>query len=78
MTAPPTPPDAGTPNPHLPLTIVLRHHEGLVLDDVQARLKASEAGQAAYAFARRERFIRREDRVFLTRVSGPHAESTTP
>jgi hypothetical protein len=29
-------------NPHLLLTIVLKHHAGLILDDVQARLKASE------------------------------------
>ena len=27
--------------PHLLLTIVLKHHAGLTLDDVQARLKAS-------------------------------------
>jgi hypothetical protein len=35
------------------------------------RLKASEAGRAAFEFARRERFIRREDRLFLTNVSTP-------
>lgn len=37
----------------------------------RARLKASEAGRAAFDFARRERFIRREDRIFLTRQSDP-------
>ena len=35
-------PDPGPVNPNLLLTIVLRHHAGLVLDDVQAKLKASE------------------------------------
>ena len=42
MTAASTLPDAGTPNPNMLLTIVLQHHAGLALDDVQARLKASE------------------------------------
>lgn len=42
MTATPTAPDSGKPNPNMLLTIVLQHHAGLVLDDVQARLKASE------------------------------------
>lgn len=36
------PPSAPAPNPNMLLTIVLRHHAGLVLDEVQARLKASE------------------------------------
>ncbi|OYU47791.1 MAG: NIPSNAP family protein [Rhizobiales bacterium PAR1] len=40
----------------------------------RARLKASEAGRAAYAFARKEGFIRREDRIFLTKLSEPHTE----
>jgi hypothetical protein len=35
-----TPPDS--PNPNVLLTIVLKHHPGLVLDEVQARLKAGE------------------------------------
>lgn len=30
------------PNPNVLLTIILKHHPGLVLDEVQARLKASE------------------------------------
>lgn len=30
------------PNPNVLLTLVLKHHPGLVLDEVQARLKASE------------------------------------
>jgi hypothetical protein len=44
----------------------------------RARLKASEGGRAAYAFARKERFIRREDRIFLTLQSAPHAEVMKP
>jgi hypothetical protein len=31
-----------TPNPNVLLTLLLKHHAGLTLDDVQARLKASE------------------------------------
>jgi len=34
-------PDAGAPGATMLLTIVLTHHAGLVLDDVQAKLKAS-------------------------------------
>lgn len=37
------------------------------------RLSRSDEGRANYAFAKAEQFIRREDRVFLRRVSGPHA-----
>lgn len=44
----------------------------------RARLKASEAGRAAFDFARTERFIRREDRIFLTKVSEPHAQRIAP
>ncbi|MDX2101995.1 MAG: NIPSNAP family protein [Alphaproteobacteria bacterium] len=44
----------------------------------RARLKASEAGQAAFEFAKREKFIRREDRLFLTNVSAPHAPLVRP
>lgn len=40
----------------------------------RARLAASELGQKNYAFARQEKFIRREDRLFLTCVSTPHAK----
>lgn len=31
-----------TPSPNVLLTIVLKHHPGLTLDDVQGKLKASE------------------------------------
>ncbi|WP_395019994.1 NIPSNAP family protein [Dongia sp.] len=39
----------------------------------RARLRADPLGQENYAFARREQFIRREDRIFLRLVSAPHA-----
>lgn len=44
----------------------------------RARLKASEAGREAFEFARKERFIRREDRIFLRKVSEPHARLIRP
>lgn len=34
----------------------------------RARLKAHPLGQQNFAFAQQERFIRREDRLFVTRV----------
>lgn len=39
----------------------------------RARLAADAAGQENYRFARREQFIRREDRIFLKLASAPHA-----
>ena len=39
----------------------------------RARLAADPAGRANYEFAKREQFIRREDRTFLKLVSAPHA-----
>jgi hypothetical protein len=39
----------------------------------RARLRDDPAGREAFEFARRERFITREDRVFLRQVSAPHA-----
>lgn len=44
----------------------------------RARLRASPAGRAAFDFARRERFIRREDRLFLRNASAPHAPLQLP
>jgi hypothetical protein len=44
----------------------------------RARLKDDPLGRENYAFAKRERFIRREDRVFLRQVSGPHAPRLVP
>ena len=39
----------------------------------RARLRADAAGQANYAFAKKERFILKEDRLFLKLASSPHA-----
>ena len=39
----------------------------------RARLAADPIGRENYAFAQRERFILREDRVFLKLASSPHA-----
>src|SRR5438128_11268099 len=44
----------------------------------RARLKADPLGRANYEFARREQFIRREDRLFLRLASAPHAERVAP
>ena len=40
----------------------------------RARLSADPLGKKNYEFAQREKFILREDRTFLTRVSTPHGE----
>ncbi len=40
----------------------------------RARLKDDPLGRENYEFARRERFILREDRIFLTLASAPHGE----
>ncbi|MEM7211867.1 MAG: NIPSNAP family protein [Pseudomonadota bacterium] len=42
------------------------------------RLASSDLGRENYAFAQRERFILREDRIFLRCVSTPHAERALP
>jgi hypothetical protein len=42
----------------------------------RARLLADPLGQENYRFARKEKFIRREDRIFLKLVSAPHGPST--
>ena len=39
----------------------------------RARLREDELGKVNYAFAKREQFIRKEDRMFLKLVSAPHA-----
>lgn len=39
----------------------------------RARLRTHPLGQENYAFAKREAFIRREDRIFLRLASAPHA-----
>ncbi|HEX7655555.1 MAG TPA: NIPSNAP family protein [Sphingomonas sp.] len=44
----------------------------------RARLAADPLGRENFAFARREQFIRREERLFLKRVSTPHAALVKP
>jgi hypothetical protein len=44
----------------------------------KARLSADPQGKENYAFAMRERFIRREDRLFVKLASGPHAPTVRP
>ena len=39
----------------------------------RARLREDPAGRANFEFAKREQFIRKEDRIFLKLVSAPHA-----
>ncbi|WP_048649265.1 NIPSNAP family protein [Nitratireductor soli] len=39
----------------------------------RARLAASPEGRENYEFAKRERFILKEDRIFLKRASAPHS-----
>ena len=39
----------------------------------RARLRDDPAGRANFEFARKERFIMKEDRVFLRLASAPHA-----
>jgi hypothetical protein len=42
------------------------------------RLAADPAGRSNYEFAKREQFIRKEDRIFLKLVSTPHAALVRP
>ena len=51
----------------------LAHYE-----DYRSRLAASDLGRENYLFAQRERFILREDRIFLKAASLPHAERSSP
>jgi hypothetical protein len=44
----------------------------------RARLRDDPIGRENYAFARQERFIQREERIFLRLVSGPHAPLVLP
>ncbi len=44
----------------------------------RARLRDDPAGRKNYEFAKRERFILREDRLFLRLVSAPHAAIACP
>ncbi|HTZ69417.1 MAG TPA: NIPSNAP family protein [Acetobacteraceae bacterium] len=44
----------------------------------RARLRDDPIGQENYAFARNERFILKEDRLFLRIASAPHAPLVRP
>lgn len=44
----------------------------------RAKLRDDPLGRENFEFARRERFIRREDRIFLRRSSGSHAPLVRP
>lgn len=44
----------------------------------RTRLAADPAGRANYEFAKREQFIRREDRIFLRLASAPHGVLVRP
>lgn len=44
----------------------------------RARLRDDPDGRANYEFALRERFIRREDRIFLRLASAPHSPLVRP
>lgn len=44
----------------------------------RARLGDDPLGRENYEFARRERFILKEDRIFLRLASGPHAPLVRP
>jgi len=44
----------------------------------QERLAADPIGQDNYAFAKKEQFIRSEDRIFLKIASSPHSKMVKP
>ena len=47
-------------------------------EQYRARLASDPLGRENYEFARKEQFIRREDRLFLRLVSAPHAPLEKP
>lgn len=47
-------------------------------EEYKTRLAADPLGKENYAFAQKEQFIRREDRIFLKLASAPHAELIKP
>jgi hypothetical protein len=44
----------------------------------RARLRDDPVGRQNYEFAKRERFIRKEDRIFLRLASAPHGATVRP
>lgn len=51
----------------------LAHYEAY-----RAQLNEHPLGRENYAFARKEQFLRREDRIFLRLASSPHAARVRP
>jgi hypothetical protein len=47
-------------------------------ESYRKRLAASAEGKANYEFAKREQFIKSEDRIFLKLASAPHATLIKP
>jgi NIPSNAP len=47
-------------------------------EDYRKRLAADLLGKQNYEFAKQEKFILKEDRIFLKNVSLPHARKITP
>lgn len=47
-------------------------------EQYRARLASDSAARDNYEFAKREQFIRREDRIFLRLASTPHASLVLP
>ena len=47
-------------------------------ESYRQRLAADPLGQENYEFAKREKFILREDRIFLKLASAPHSKLVTP
>lgn len=47
-------------------------------EEYRERLARDPVGRENYEYAARERFIRREDRIFLRLVTTPHAASVRP
>lgn len=47
-------------------------------EQYKTRLRNDPLGQENYAFAAKERFLLREDRIFLKRVSAPHGQLILP
>jgi len=48
------------------------------LETYRARLRDDPLGRQNYEFAKRERFIHKEDRIFLRLASAPHAPVLRP
>ena len=68
-------PDEGTNN----IAMALISFDSLAAYEAyRARLAEDPLGRENYAFASRERFILKEDRIFLRNVSLPHGPKVSP